>query len=67
MHKLILNRVYLFKVKSFSFDEKSKIVTMPLEIEGRVGINNNFGYLTWINLHDDDLNYFKKLLPESKE
>jgi RES domain len=66
IHKLILNRVYLVKVDSYDLDNETKKLTTHFTIKGKVGINNNHGYLTWIDLHEKDFEYFKTLLPENK-
>jgi len=66
-HKMRLNRIFSFKVKSYKADFNKTGVRASFEfgIEDRLGINNEHGYLAWRNLPNEDLNDFKKLFPEA--
>lgn len=66
LHKLLLKRVFLFNIKDYILDKNNGSATFQLNIEDRLGINNQHGYMIWRNLPNEDLNDFKFLFPEQR-
>ncbi|MGN6212487.1 hypothetical protein [Parafilimonas sp.] len=66
MHKMFLNRVFLFKIDDYKSDINSGELEVAFDMSDLVGLNNHHGYLIWTNLSYQDMEDFKKLFPEIK-
>ncbi len=63
LHKMQLDKVFLFKVSDYQYEHKNELV-FEYEMINRIGLNNNHGYLTWLdNLSKEEFEYFQKLFP----